>query len=443
MCDGTQQVELQPKPREPLYDRSIALIPDGSQTASKSANRFVQGVYPKFAVSAKGCRVTCDDNKEYIDTVGALGPILLGYRYDRVDDAVCRQIKESGMIFSIPHALETEVAELIREMNPPVEMVRFFKNGSDANNAAIKLARAYTGRMAIAVCKPGYFGNGDWFQAGEQLNGGIPDELKDYLYPFDFNDPDSLRGYMYGDAAFSHDIAAVIIEQGLEEPKSGFYDEIRQICDEHKILLILDEVVTGFRWGTGGARKHYGIDPDIIAFGKAVAGGMPLSVVAGKRKYIKRLAEDVFYSTTFGGDCAALAAARETLTILKTEPVIPHIWEMGKLWMDGFNEQVKARGLEDTAFVLGHPPRSVVKFKGNNGQYDDAIRAVFMQECLKSGVFFGIPIFPSYSWTKEDVATILKATDHALDVVKTIVQGGYDPRGLLEGEMPKVLGLRR
>ena len=137
MCDGTQQVELQPKPREPLYDRSIALIPDGSQTASKSANRFVQGVYPKFAVSAKGCRVTCDDNKEYIDTVGALGPILLGYRYDRVDDAVCRQIKESGMIFSIPHALETEVAELIQELNPPVEMIRFFKNGSDANNAAI------------------------------------------------------------------------------------------------------------------------------------------------------------------------------------------------------------------------------------------------------------------------------------------------------------------
>ncbi len=439
MCDNVQQLEIQPKVKEPLYDRSISIIPDGSQTASKSANRFVQGVYPKFAVSAKGCRFVGDDGKEYIDTVGALGPILLGYRYDRVDDAVCRQIKESGMIFSIPHALETEVAELIRELNPPIEMMRFFKNGSDANNAAIKLARAYTGKMGIAVCKPSYFGNGDWFQAGEFANEGIPTELQDHLYYWKFNDVESLNRVVDG----YDDMAAVIIEQGLEEPEPGFYDQVRILCDNNKMLLILDEVVTGFRWGTGGARKHYWIDPDIITYGKAISNGLPLSVVAGKRKYLKMLTEKVFYSTTFGGDTVALAAAREVLTILKSEPVIPHIWGMGKMWMDGFKEQAKDRGLEETALVVGHPPRSVVKFKNKDGEWDDGMRAVFMQECLKNGVFIGVPIFPSYSWQAEDVGAILKATGKALDVIKEMVREGRSAEYFLEGEMPKVLGIRR
>ena len=433
MCDKTKQIQVVPKVVDPPYERGLQIIPDCSSTMSKSASRFVGGVYPKFIVSGKGCMVTGDDGKEYIDTIAALGPILLGHRYPAVNDAIKDQLDNSGIVFSLPHQLELEVAELLRELNPPIEMMRFCKNGTDANKAAVRLARAHSNRMGVAVARPGYHGCADWYSVGEPLNAGIPPELGKHLHSFPFNDLKALEELIKSQP----DLGTVIIEQGLQEPLPGFYDGVRTICDENRMVFILDEVVTGFRWGNGGARKHYWIDPDIVCYGKGISNGMALAVVAGRRKIISRLAKDVFFSTTFGGETLSLAAAKAVMTLLKTEPVAKHIWDMGTLWMDGFNAMIKEDGgFPDLVQLHGHPPRSVLKFN------DELLRAIFMQEACLRGVLFGVPIFPMYTWTSQTVDAMIKASHSALEVVAE-ASVSRKPEAYLKGDMPMGIAIRR
>ncbi|MBF8288437.1 MAG: aminotransferase class-III [Candidatus Rokubacteria bacterium] len=324
------------------FDRSMAMlararrsIPGASQTLSKGADMFVEGAYPAFLQRGQGCRVWDVDGGEYIDYVLGLASITLGYAYPAVTEAVARQLAE-GSIFSLPHPLEVEVAERLIEVIPCAEWARFLKTGSEANSAAIRVARAATGRDVIVYC--GYHGWADWYAITTPRSKGIPKDFAHFIAPFNYNDLPSLERALdehYGK------VAAVIMEAVLlDAPAAGFLELVKKLAHDHGALLIFDEIVTGFRWATGGAQEHFGVVPDLATFGKGMANGLPLSALVGRANFARQF-EDVFVSSTFGGDTLALAAARATIDEYRQKPVIAHLWAAGRRFQEGFRRAVE------------------------------------------------------------------------------------------------------
>jgi len=231
-----------------MITQALKIIPLGSQTFSKSQSALPFGVSPLFVDRAKGSKMWDVDGNEYIDFVNALGCVILGYCDPDIDAAVQRQM-ESGVTFSLPHRLEREVAELLVEMIPCAEMVRFAKNGTDATSGAIRIARAYTGRERIAVC--GYYGWQDWYIGSTTKDLGVPLAVKELTHRFQFNDLQSLYKLS---ARYPGEFAAIILEpMNAIYPLDGFLEGVRSLSSEYGALLIFDETVTGFRYSDGGA----------------------------------------------------------------------------------------------------------------------------------------------------------------------------------------------
>jgi glutamate-1-semialdehyde 2,1-aminomutase len=280
-----------------VFDKSIEFlaraertIPLGSQTFSKSRTQYPVGVSPHFIVRANGARVWDIDGNEYIDFVNSLCAVTLGYQDPDVTAAARAQL-DNGVIYSLAHPLETEVAELICDMVPCAEMVRFGKNGSDATSGAIRLARAFTERDHVAVC--GYHGWQDWYIGSTARNRGVPKAVRALTHSFAFNNLDSLRTVL---RAHPDGFAAVIIEpMNVAEPDPGFLQGVKDLAHGHGALLIFDETITGFRFSNGGAQELFGVVPDIATFGKGLANGYPVSAVAGRRDVMK-LMEEIFFS---------------------------------------------------------------------------------------------------------------------------------------------------
>ena len=299
---------------EAYLARAERSIPLGSQTFSKSRTQFPFGVSPYFITHGRGSRVWDVDGNEFIDFVNALASVTLGYNDAEVNDAVRRQL-EMGVIFSLPHPLEAEVAELICDMVPCAEMVRFGKNGSDATSGAIRLARAHTNRDRVAVC--GYHGWQDWYIGSTSRNRGVPEATRELTHAFPYNDSEALRELLEG---HPEEFAAVILEpMNVVEPKAGFLERVKELAHAHGALLVFDETITGFRYSNSGAQGLFGVTPDLATFGKGLANGFPISAVAGPRE-IMCLMEEIFFSFTFGGETLSLAAAKATLLKLRREP---------------------------------------------------------------------------------------------------------------------------
>jgi glutamate-1-semialdehyde aminotransferase len=393
---------------EALWARAERRIPCGTQTLSKKPSQFVRGVYPKYLVAGQGCRVTDADGHTYIDYPMALGAVLLGHAYPSVVEAVAWQAS-TGSLFTLMHPLEVEVAERLAAMVPSAEMTRFMKNGSDATAAAIRLARAYTGRSRVAYC--GYHGWHDWFAGTTPLPAGVPASLAALVRPFEWNRPETLAALF---AEHPGEYAAVIFEVPGEDPAPGFLETMRDLAHGHGAVLVWDEIVTGFRWARGGAEERYGVVPDLACFGKALANGLPLSAVVGTRALMQEF-ERVFVSMTYGGDALALAAARAVLEEVATRPVVEHLWTLGARWLEGARARVAAAGVPVT--VGGFAPRSHLAFAAAGAYSADEIRSLFLQECVKRGVLFGVPIFMSFSHAEADVAETLAVVEEALAVV--------------------------
>jgi len=317
---------MPPRPRtlersRELWAKAARLIPSGTQTFSKGPTRFVQGVAPVFLVRGQGSHVWDVDGNEYIDYPMALGPIILGHNYPAVTKAVIRQITD-GTTFSLPHPLEIEVTELLVEIIPCAEMVRFGKNGSDVTSGAVRAARAYTGRtlspaVATTAGKTGTSGP-------RHETRGVPKAVADLTMPFEYNNIESLTRIF---ASHPHQVAAVILEPvGLVEPRDGFLPQVRDLTRKEGAVLIFDEVVTGFRLALGGAQAYYGVVPDLACVGKAMGNGYPIAAVVGRR-HIMELFDEIFFSFTFGGETLSLAAAKATLEELREKNVIAHLWE--------------------------------------------------------------------------------------------------------------------
>ena len=395
--------------------RAENVIPLGSQTFSKSRTQYPYGVSPYFISRASGSRVWDIDGNEYIDFVNSLAAITLGYQDPDVDQAVRRQL-ESGVIFSLPHPLETEVAEMICELVPCAEMVRFGKNGSDATSGAIRLARAYTGRDHVAVC--GYHGWQDWYIGSTARNRGVPKATQELTHSFAYNNLESLRALF---DSHPHGYAAVILEpMNVAEPAPGFLDGVKSLAGEHGALLVFDETITGFRYSIGGAQELFGVTPDLATFGKGLANGYPVSAIAGRRDVMK-LMEEVFFSFTFGGEALSLAAAKATLTKLKSRPILETIRERGVAVMEGARRIIESNKLGDIFSVSGHPSWSFLNLRDSRGHSAFEVKTLLMQELHQRGILSVGTHNISFAHSPADVAALLAAYSEILPFIGKVL----------------------
>jgi glutamate-1-semialdehyde 2,1-aminomutase len=403
------------KKSEALLERALRVIPLGTQTFSKSKTQYPHGVSPYFVDRAAGSHVWDVDGNEYVDFVNSLAAVTLGYNDPDVTAAVRAQL-ENGVIFSLPHPIEIEVAEAIRETVPGAEGVRFGKNGSDATAGAIRVARAFTKRDRVAVC--GYHGWQDWYIGSTARSLGVPEVTRALTHKFLYNDLDSLT------TLFKHypgAIAAVIMEpMNAVEPKDGFLQAVRDLTHQHGALLVFDETITGFRFARGGAQEVFGVTADLVTFGKGVANGYPLSVVAG-RADVMRWMEEIFFSFTFGGETLSLAASKATLEKLKRAPVIEHLARQGRKVMGGVRDRIAKHGLEGVLSITGHPSWSFLGIADAAGCPSIELKTLFLQEMFEAGVLTLGTHNMSFSHSDQDVAHLLEAYDRAMPALKEAV----------------------
>lgn len=410
-----------------LFEKAKTLIPGQTQTISKGHTQFVQGVSPNFIQKGKGCHVWDVDGNEFIDYPLALGPIILGYNYPKINSAIKSQLKD-GITFSMPHPLEVELAEELCKIIPCAEMVRFGKNGTDVTSAAIRISRVYTGKDKIAYC--GYHGgSADWFGITTWLNKGIPKILEEYIFKFDYNQIETLEKIF---AEHPQEIAAVILEPVvLEEPKDNFLEKVKELAHKNGAILIFDEMVTGFRVSLGGAQEHFKVTPDLATFGKAVANGMPLSILAGKREIMAEC-ENTFFSMTFGGEVLSLAAAKATIAEMKEKKVIDHLWKQGAKLKKGYNALAKKYGLEAYTQCVGLPVHTQFLFKNAKGEDWFELKSLFLQETIKKGILFTGGNNICYTLSNKDLAKTLSAVKETFALLsKAVVDNAVET--LLEG----------
>jgi glutamate-1-semialdehyde aminotransferase len=411
------------KKSDELYNRALKLIPSVTQTLAKGPQQNIKGIAPKYLQKGRGSHVWDVDGNEYIDFNMAIGPLSLGYAYDKVDNAIIKQL-EDGITYSLMHPLEVEVAELINEIIPNAESIRFSKTGADVTSAAIRVARAFTGRERV-LCR-GYHGWHDWYISVTDRNKGIPNSVQDFTFTFNYNDLESFKN------SIDDDIAAVILEPFVfEAPKNDFLNELKEICTKNGTLLIFDEMWTGFRIALGGAQEFFNVKADLATFSKAIANGMPLSVLTGRKDVMNVLEKDVFFYTTFGGEALSLAAAKATMIELRDKKVPKYLSSKGKKLKDGYNKIADELGLEFSKCV-GYECRSLMTFDASVGNPLE-MKSLVQQEMIKRGILWGGFHNMSYSHSDEDIEYTLKAYKDVLPILKRAVDEA-NVKGYLKGE---------
>ena len=416
-----------------LQTAAHALIPGGAHTYSKGDDQYPV-LAPGFIARGAGCHVWDVDGNEYIEYGMGLRAVGLGHAYPSVVRAA-HEAMLAGTNFTRPSPLEVECAEALLGMIGGAEMVKFAKNGSDATTAAVKLARAYTGRDLVAICgdQP-FFSTDDWFIGTTPMRAGIPAAIQALTVTFRYNDLESVRALF---AAHPSRVACCVLEAATSvEPAEGFLAGLKALCEEHGALLVFDEMITGFRWHNSGAQGLYGVTPDLSTFGKALANGFSLSALLGRRD-VMRLGgldhdrERVFLlSTTHGAETHALAAAIETMRIYRREDVVDTLYRQGERLRRGIREATTAHGVAASVDVLGRPCNLVFVTRDADGRPSQAYRALFMQELIRRGVI-GPSFVVSYSHTDEDIDRTIDAVDGALGVYARALTDGIGP--YLEG----------
>jgi len=389
------------------YQKTVTRIPWGTQTNAKRPIPFFENIMPKFIERGKGCRLWDIDGNEYIDFRLSLGPVTLGYCYDEVDDAVRKQM-EKGVLFSMASPVEYELAELICEVVPNADMCRFMKTGEDVNSCNIRIARAYTGREMILMS--GYHGYPDWFSTEDSPENGVPEFMKEYVKIIPWGDCEAAEKLI---KKYNERIACVIsIPYDFNEDTSGTYiHHLRKLTKEYGILLVLDEILTGFRLALGGAQEYFKVDADLAGYAKALANGYPLSTYVGKREYMEHLYKFKM-TTTYAGETLSIAAAIATLNIMKRENVHKHIWTMGERLMNGLHNIARDLSLE--ARPAGLPPASFLKINTPDQGYNERLEYIWHRELYREGIFANQRWFISYSHKEKDIDEALEKASVAL-----------------------------
>jgi glutamate-1-semialdehyde 2,1-aminomutase len=398
-----------------LYSRTQAVLA-GPSTFGKAVDQFAYGITPYSVERGSGAYVWDIDGNKYLDTMMALGAVLLGYCNNKVEQAVIEQIKK-GASFSLAHRLETEVAEMLVDRIPCAEMVRFGKNGSDVTSAAVRLARHVTNKNHVLFC--GYHGWQDWYISKTSMNSGIPSEVGSYSHRFSYNDVDSLANLI---DEHDGDIACIIMEPvSRTEPTCGnlckeckkegtcrgFLHQIRDIATKNNIVLVFDEIVTGFRFHRGGYQAICGIEPDLACFSKAMGNGSPISALVGKRAMMEQC-QEIFFSLTFAGEAVSLAATKAVLEIIDDEKVPDGIKANGRFFMDGVRTLIDQSGLNEVVQLEGFPCRSVLIFRDKDSYSSADIRTFWIQELVSHGVLTAGYHIISHSHQNEEISELLK-----------------------------------
>lgn len=403
---------------EELLDAALELIPLGAQTFSKSLTQYPRGAAPLFIERAEGSHAWDVDGNEYVDFNNALCAITLGHCDPDVTAAVEAEIRR-GTIFSLSSAIEIEVARLIVDTVPCAEKVRFGKNGSDATAGAVRAARAFTGRDRVAVC--GYHGWQDWYIGSTLRNRGVPQATRELTHSFGYNDLASLQQIL---ETHPGEFAAVILEpMNVFWPDEGFLQGAVDLAREHGAVSVFDETVTGFRLSVGGAQELFGVTPDLACFGKGVANGYPLSVVAG-RDTIMREFEEVFFSFTMGGERLSLAAAVAAISKTRDLNVPVVLARRGQKILDALQRLVRESGCEEFLSVAGHPSWSFLLIRDAESADQWEIRTLFIQEMLQRGILTLGSHNMSFAHGEDDVDLLLSVYAEVLPILSSAVRAG-------------------
>jgi glutamate-1-semialdehyde 2,1-aminomutase len=408
--------------------RARRAIPGGCHTYAKGDDQYPSNA-PPFIVRGNGCHVWDQRGREFIEYGMGLRSVTLGHAYPSVIEAAIETIR-NGSNFTRPAPVEVECAEMLLGIVKSGEQVKFAKDGSTVTTAAIKLARAHTGRDMVAVCADHpFFSYNDWFFSVTPLTSGIPEAVRRLTVTFRYNDlasVDSLFGNNPGK------IAAVILEAArTTEPAPGFLAALKRKCEENGAVLIFDEMITGFRWANGGAEEVYGVSPHLSAYGKAMANGFSLSALTGKREIMELggsagMRERVFLlSTTHGAETHAMAAAIATMRVYSEEPVVETLYDRGGQLQAGI-EQVAARhGVADHFKLAGRECNLIYETRDADGQSSQPFRTLFLQELVNEGVL--APSFVvSYSHSVGDIDRTIEAVDRALEIYGRALNDGVE-----------------
>src|SRR5882762_4041481 len=404
-----------------MLAKAEALIPLGTQTFSKSKLMFPEGAAPLFVTHGDGAYVFDVDGNDFVDCVGGLLPNILGYRDPDVDMAIRDQLS-SGISFSLATPLEEKLAAVLHKHIPSAEMVKFGKNGSDVTTAAVRLARHITGRDKVWV--GGYHGWHDWSMAVTDRDGGIPKAVK----------MASARPPAWGEVPWDQGEgppAAIIVEPEFCTKEQ--LEWLRGMTDQFGVILIFDEIITGFRCGLGGLQKVHGVTPDLSCFGKSMANGMPISALVGLEKYMKRMSE-IAYSGTFFGETLSIAAAIATIEKLERERVPVWLLSLGISVYANVTALIQKARLTEYISLYGPMELNRIKFK-NNG-----VQSLFIQEMAKSGVLIIGSHNLSFAHGKIELDIITRAWEKTLD--KLVEAASSNILDHLDGGLVTAKGVR-
>ncbi len=384
------------------WERARRTIMNGTHTYGRSADQGIDNGIPVFIAKALNSRLRDVDGREYVDLTAGLGSILLGYNYPPVIRAVREQLTR-GTFTGITHILEVELAEAFRDVVPGAEMVRFFKSGAEAVSAAVRIARAFTRKHFII--KLSYHGWHDWSMVLSRRNAGIPPVLARYVGTARYNDIESVERLC---GEHGNETAAIVMEPvTFDPPADNFLQRVRDLCDGRGILLIYDETLTGGRFAPGGAQEYFQCIPDLSVFGKSMANGMPLSILAGRADVIRGVEDKVFISSTFGGELLSLVSMAAVLKVLKRKGTISGIWEKGErlrnILNDAFDGEPHLRG---RVRVAGYPPRLRFQFEEFDPDTVGKLIPFMLLFARSKGVLLSQNIFPMLSHQENDFKRI-------------------------------------
>jgi glutamate-1-semialdehyde 2,1-aminomutase len=415
------------KSRE-LQPRAHRAIPGGAHTYAKGDDQYPEQA-PGFIARGKGCHVWDVDGNEFIEYGMGLRAVTLGHAYEPVVEAAYRQMK-LGANFTRPSELEITLAEVMLEVIDGAKMVKFSKNGSDVTTAALKLARAHTGRDLIAICGDHpFFSTDDWFIGTTEMNAGIPKAIREMTLKFRYNDLQSLRDLFN---AHPGQIACVMMEPETGTPPvANFLNQVKDLCAEQRTVFILDETITGFRWHLNGAQRFHDVVPDLSIFGKAMGNGFAIAALLGKRE-IMRLGglhhdkERVFLlSTTHGAETHALTASLETIRIYRDEDVVGFLWKQGERLRSQVNRSIAENHLEGFFELTGRPCNLVFATYDQEKKRSQSYRALFMQELIRRGIL-GPSFVVSYSHTDADIDRTAEAVHEAHVIYRKALDEGVE-----------------
>ena len=411
-----------------LSERLHAAVPGGAHTYAKGDDQFPEGLAPIIA-RGHGCRIHDVDGNEYLEYGMGLRAVTLGHGFPRVVDAVRAQL-ELGTNFVRPSALEVEAAESFLDLIGSAEMVKFTKDGSTANTAAVKLARAFTGRDRVAICADHpFFSYDDWAMVVKPIRAGIPASVAELTLEFRYNDLESAERLV---AEHPGEIACFMLEvERAEPPRDDFLQRLAELARREGALLILDENVTGFRWANGGAQEVHGIVPDLSTWGKGIANGFAVAALSGRRDVmelggLRHDGERVFLlSTTHGAEHVGLAAAIATMAVYRDEPVIETLAARGERLRAGVEEAIASAGVEGAFEVFGNPACLFFGTADAEGRPSQPFRTLFLQETISRGLL--APSFAvSYAHGEDDVDRTVEIVAEALGVYAAALDGGID-----------------